>query len=85
MQMTEFMYRRLMQMPQLGASIIVRGYHKGDYFGKFEVSTVRFANHEYTRVKSLDHDRIWHYYGIVETTAAANDAAAECWLMEAQA
>lgn len=78
--MSEFIQRRLMQLEPTGATLIVKGYHKGCYLGKFEVSTINLANLTFTRVRHQGFDLTWHYPGDLDTHTAAQDAAAEVFL-----
>ncbi|QGZ14015.1 hypothetical protein PP939_gp187 [Rhizobium phage RL38J1] len=80
---SEFVSRRLRQMEPLGANLIIRGYHNGIFIGKFAVSTVRLADTDYTRVRNLNFDMMWHFEGVLDERDAANRGAAllEEWLM----
>ncbi|QNH71961.1 hypothetical protein P9VFCI_088 [Rhizobium phage P9VFCI] len=79
----EFVSRRLKQMEPIGASLIIRGYHNGNFVGKFAISTIRLAGTDFTRVRNLNFDMMWHFEGIIDECDAANRGAAliDEWLM----
>jgi hypothetical protein len=80
---SEFVSRRLQQLEPIGASLIIRGYHNGNFVGKFAVSTICLAGVNYTRVRNLNFDMMWHFEGVLDENDAANRGAAliDEWLM----
>ncbi|QIG68100.1 hypothetical protein EVB55_165 [Rhizobium phage RHph_Y68] len=81
-ELSEFVSRRLSQLEPIGANLIVPGYHYGNFVGKFAISTIRMANVDYTRVRNLNFDMMWHFEGVLDENDAANRGAAllEEWL-----
>ena len=72
--MSDFTKRRLAQMENLGATLIVTAWTAKDQ-GKFRVSTVVFGGERWTRVIREVDGHTEHFEGDVETYEAANRAA----------